>query len=283
MVTATTTTTATAWSPDVQAFAPADVVPDALILTTSTQLGTVEGDAQAVRVAYVDDAAAAVTSEGAEISESDPDFDEVLIYTQKVTQLVKLSREQYGQEGTADGIGASVSRAVTRKANVNYLTQVAPTSPAVTPPAGLLNVSGITAGGAVATNLDILVDLVAELEANEGTPSHIILDPIGWASLRKFKDETASARSLLGAGTTDADRFLLGLPVIVSPAMTAGTGLVLDNTAVVSAVGNLEVATSEHAAFTSDGVVVRCTWRFGQNVVHPERIGKFTVTAPAAG
>jgi HK97 family phage major capsid protein len=85
---------------------------------------------------------------------------------------------------------------------------------------------------------------------------------------------------LLGTGATDAQPFLLDLPVIVSSAAPANSGLVIDRTAVVSAVGQVQVATSEHAFFSSDTIAVRCIWRFGANIVKPNRIGKFTVTAP---
>ena len=61
----------------------------------------------------------------------------------------------------------------------------------------------------------------------------------------------------------------------------AGTGLVIDKSAIVSAVGEVMVAQSEHAYFDSDSIALRCTWRFGANVVRPDRIGKFTVTAPS--
>lgn len=281
MATHTTTTSAEAWAPDVRAFAPEEAVPDALILRTSSVLGEVEGDDVAVRVAFVDDDDAQFTAEGATIPESDPVLDEVLVYTGKVTQLVHLSREQWLQGGTADKLAESVRRAVTKKANQAYLAQVAPTSPALTPPPGLLNVAGIEEGDAVATDLDSLVDLIATLEGNGGTPTHIVVDPTGWASLRKFKSGTGSNASLLGAGTADAARVLLDLPVIVSSAMTAGTGLVIDSAAIASAVGPVRVATSEHVYFASDGVALRCTWRIGWNVVRPERIGTFTVTAPA--
>lgn len=64
--------------------------------------------------------------------------------------------------------------------------------------------------------------------------------------------------------------------------MTAGAGAVLDKSAVVSAVGAVQVATSEHVNFKTDGIALRATWRIGWNLVHADRIGKFTVTAPAA-
>lgn len=282
MATETTVNSAKAWSPDVTAFAPADAIPDALILSTSTVTGRIEGDEPAVRVAYVDDAAATFVAEAATISEADPTLSEVLVHTGKVAQLVRLSREQYGQDRTAEMLAQSVRRAVTKKANEAYLAQAAPVSPAVTPPAGLVNVTGIESGGAVAADLDVLVDLIATLEGNGATPSHILLAPDAWASLRKFKTATGSAQSLLGAGTTDATKSLLDLPVIVTSALSTGSGLVIDKTAVVSAVGDVQLAVSDQVYFDSDSIGVRCTFRFGANVVHPDRIGKFTVTDPAA-
>ncbi|MEV0851479.1 phage major capsid protein [Nocardia fluminea] len=277
MATETTVNSAGAWRPDLQAFAPVDVVPDALILETSTVAGSVEGDAPVVRVAYVDDADAQFTDEGAAIPEADPDLSEALIHTRKITQLVRLSREQYAQNGTAEQLATSVSRAVTKKANLAYVAQVAPTLPAVAPVAGLVNVSGIVAGDAVTGSLDALVDLIAELQANDATPTHLILDPLGWAELRKLKTATGSNQSLIGAGVEDAALTLLGLPVIVSNVMPASTGLVVDKTAVISAAGSILIATSTDAYFGSDSIGLRATWRIGHTVPRPDRLGKFTI------
>lgn len=281
--TETTLTSAKAWAPDQGAFNPADAVPEALILTHSTVSGVIEGDAPALRVAYVTDDSASFTAEGTELDEANPGLNEVLVHTAKITQLVRLSNEQYRQAGTAAELSTSVQRAIVKKANQAFLTQTAPTSPAVAPAAGLLNVTGIEDGGAVAGNLDALVDLVAELESNGGTPSGIILDPLAWASLRKFKTGTGSEVGILGAGTNDAQKMLLDLPVTVTNALSANSGIVIDNTAIVSAVGAVQVATDESVYFTSDGVALRATWRIGWNLVRPNRIGKFTVTAPTSG
>lgn len=277
----TQNTSGNAWSPDLQAFAPTDVIPEALILETSTVLGEVEGDAVAVRVAWVDDADAAFGAEGETIDESDPTLDEVLVYTGKVSQLVHLSREQYYQPGTAGNLAESVRRAVVKKANAAYLAQTAPDSPAVTPPAGLLNIDGILSDfGEITEDLDALADAVAAIEGNGGIPTHILAAPDAWGFLRKFKTGTGKNTALLGAGTADQEKRLLGIPVITTPAMTSGGLIVLDKSAVVSAVGQLEIATSEHVYFNSDGIAIRATWRIGQNVVHPDRIASLTVTNP---
>jgi len=281
MATETTRTSAKAWAVDVRAVAPTDAVPEALILQTSTVVGSVEGDAPAVRVQYVDDATAGFVAEGDPINEADPDLAETLVYTGKVAQLVKLSREQMAQPDAENLLSESVRRAVTKAADIAYIRQVAPTAPATTPPAGLVNVAGVLAGGAVVGDLDGLVDLQAAIASNDGNPTHILLSPSAWASLRKFKDQTGSARSLLGAGVEDVVPSLLNLPVIVRNALAADTGIMLDRTAILSAVGDVMVSQSEHFYFGSDNIALRCTWRFGQNPVHPDRLGPFTVTAPA--
>lgn len=281
MATETTSTSAAAWRPDLTAVAPVDAIPDAIILQASTVAGEVEGDAPSVRVQYIDDASADFVAEGAAIPEADPDLAEVVVHTAKLSQLVRLSREQWVQPGTENQLSDSVARAITKRANQAFLTQVAPTSPAVAPPAGLINITGVVNGGAVADDLDALIDLVATLEANGAEPSHIICSPTAWASLRKFKTGTDYASSLLGAGTSNTERRLLDLPVLVTPAMTSGSGMVLDQASIVSAVGDVLVSQSEHAYFNSDSIGLRATWRIGWNAVRPNRLGRFTVTAPA--
>ena len=70
---------------------------------------------------------------------------------------------------------------------------------------------------------------------------------------------------------------LLSLPVLVDPAVPDYSGVVVDQRAVVSAVGQVKVATSKHQYLSSDSVLLRATWRFGYAVVRPNRIGTFTV------
>ena len=275
MATITTTLSSSGWSPDVTEVAPGDAVPEALILQTSTVAGDVEGDAVAVHCVYVDDADAGFVPEGNAIPESTPNLAQCTVFTGKVAQLVRLSREQYSQINTSEQLSVSVSRAVTRAANTAYLAQPAPTSPAVTPPAGLIHIPGLVDCGTIAADLDALTDGLAALATNYSVPTHILTAPDAWAALQKLKTGDDYNTSLLGAGTTEAQRFLFNLPVLVDPAVPSGTGLVIDRTAIVSAAGPVTVAVSDQAAFSSDSVLIRCTWRFGQNVVRPNRIGLF--------
>ena len=273
----TTGTSAYAWRPDTTAFVAGDVLADALILQCSTIAGSVEGDAPSVRCAYVNDDTATFVAEGQPIPESEPELAEVNVFTGKLSQLVRVSREQFSQQGTADQVSASVARALIRAADIAFLTQSAPTPPATNPASGILNVPGVIDGGEVSDSLDTLVDIVAEIQSNGGFPSHVLVAPDAWAGLRKLKYADNSNQSLLGAGVSDADLLLLGLPVIVNPAVPSLSGVVLDRNAIVSAVGQVLVSTSQDAYFSSDSIGLRSTWRIGQALVRPDRLAMFAL------
>lgn len=267
----TTSTADYPWRPDTTYFPASDVVPTALIMQTSTVAGSVDGDQPAVRVAFVDDAeSAAYVAEGSAITEDDPGLDEIEVRTKKIARLINLSSEQYRQPNTATQLAESVARDIVRKADNSYIADSGG-------PVGLTNVPGVVNGGALGDDLDTLVDLIADIENNGGTPSHIIVNPLAWGALKKLKTAAGENQSLVGAGVTDAVPMLLSLPVLKSRFIPAGTGLVVDKTAIISAVGPVNIATSEHALFASDGVQLRATWRIGWGVTRPDRIGKFTV------
>src|SRR5262249_46739649 len=162
---------------DVVVFAPIDAVPDALLLQCSTVSGVIEGDEPSLRVAYVDDDQAEFVAEGDTIPDANPTLAERLVHTAKCSQLVRLSNEQWYQTNTATQLSQSVSRAITRRADIAFVAEAAPSGPAVAPVAGLVHVPGIVQGGDVAGSLDSLVDLVAQLQDNLSIPSHILVDP----------------------------------------------------------------------------------------------------------
>lgn len=280
MATVTTTTTNKAFAMDVQAFIPTDVIPEALILQTATFTTEIEGDAPAVRVPFVSvDDDAGFEAEGAVIPVSVPDTREVVIHTGKIAVLAVVSREQYELTGIGNLMSDSMRRAVVKKANAAYLNQAAPTLPAVTPPPGLFNQSP-TVGGTVTTNLDAVSDAILDIEAAYGNATQIIAAPDAWASLLKFKAATGSNQSLLGAGTTAAERFLFSTPVIVSAAAPAGKLLITDKSSILSTYGPLNLAVSNEAYFNSDSIGLRCTWRIGAAIADAARVIAVTVTEP---
>lgn len=273
MATNTTTTSAKAWAPDVQGFAPEDAVPDALILATSVYCGTVEGDSPSVRVPYVsEDGAANIITEGSLITDTVGEFDEVVINTHKVSALGKFSRESVLQDRASEMILNSMQRSVVSKANAIYMANVSA-------PVGLLNNTELPDAVELGTNLDSLVDAQAAIEADGGTATHIVASPTFWAAAQKLKTGTAMQTPILGAGTEATQRHLLSIPVLVSPAVTAGSALMLDRNAIPSAYGSVNIARSDDAFFSYDVVAIRVTWRIGFNATRPNRLQPIVLDA----
>lgn len=274
MATKTTPNSPAGWRPDVTAYLPSEVVPGALILQTANVVGAIEGDEPAVRVPYVvSDGTIGFVAEGAEIADANQSFAETVITTDKVAALGKYSYETLAQPQAAQMVVDSLSRGVIAKANQAYLGNASN-------PTGLLNVAGITDGGAVGDDLDAIVDAVAGIEADGGGATHIIAAPSAWAALSKLKTATGSAQNLLGAGTAAGERSILGVPVLVTSAMPADGLIVLDKNAVLAAQSQVRLARSEDAYFSSDVVAVRVTWRLGWTVMHPARVAKLTTDTP---
>lgn len=276
----TTPNTPESFSPDLHVFNPADAVPDALILRASTVVTTqLEGDAPVARIPWVNDADAQFVEEGAFIEPSSPTPDEITVTTGKIAQIVAVSREQWHQQSTAGLLSNSVTRAVTKAGNNAFIAQ--PTGSGYPPITGISETAGIIEGDPITASLDPLADVIAEIENNGGTPSLIVANPLAFGALRNLKTGDGANTSLLGAGTNDAERKLLGIEVVTSPAVPEGELLVIDSTAIASAVGPVQIAQSEHAHFAYDSIAVRVTWRIGWAVQHTDRIGKVTVTVPA--
>lgn len=275
-MTQTTNTTAKAWSPDVVTSV-GDAIPEALINQITTRAGVVEGDEPAVRVPVVRDDGAFIVPEGEIIPEADPELAEAVVLTTKVAKIIPVSREQLYQNGTNRLLSNAAKRSITEKSNDVLLNNTAEGAPA-----GLLH-QGIIDAGELDTNLDTLIDAMATIEANGSNPSHIVLAPDTWATIRKLKTGDNSQQSLLGAGTSDATRLLLDTPVLVNKAIPAGTGLIVDNQDIVSAYGEIMADISEHVYFTSDRVAVRVMFRFGASVVHADRHATFSIATAGDG
>jgi hypothetical protein len=53
---------------------------------------------------------------------SPQDVRKVLAHAARIRQLVRISREQYGRQGTADQLSQSVARALTRRGDHAFMT-----------------------------------------------------------------------------------------------------------------------------------------------------------------
>lgn len=262
--------------PDVHQFPPEDLLPDALIITATTKVGVVAGDAPVVRCPFIDVDNVDFVPEGSEIGVAPVDSREAVIATGALAVVTVVSVDQYRQNGVSTLLATELRRAMTQKADAALLSQEAPTSPAVTPPAGLLNQPHET-GGTVTDDLDAVVDGIAAVEADGGQVDLIIASPQSWAAVSKLKVADDWNQSLLGPAGVAAERVLLSVPVTVNAAMPADGLLLLEKRSVLSAYGVLELANSEHSNFRRRAVETRLWWRVGAVIARPARVIELTV------
>lgn len=131
------------------------------------------------------------TAENAEITASDPTFDAVTLAPKKLTCLVKVSRELLED---SVNIAAALEAALTGSMSVEMDRALLFGSGSSNQPTGLFNISGINStsmgtNGAVPTNYDDLIDLMYEIQADNGAdPSVFIMNPRTNRTYAKLKD-----------------------------------------------------------------------------------------------
>ena len=262
-----TDTSPQAHRPDVITAAHEDVISDSLIaqITTISASGDL-GDAQQVRVPFAIDTIASVVPEGDEINVDNPELAEVAFNTAKLAVLARVSNEQLRQTSTSSVLTNSVSRSLTRGADELLLQGDEDAN--VT---GLLDANGVQDGGALGEDLDALADALATIEANGGTAAAIVTHPLDYATLRKLKTGEGSHASLLGAAADDIQPRVLGVPVHRSASARQGTLLVVDPSAVASAVSNATISVDQSRYFEYDASAVRGTIRLGADLVRQGR------------
>lgn len=247
-----------ATAPDLIAdFLPREAIPNALLMELSTQAGTVEGDAPAVRVPYVKtDLTASIVAEGAEIPESDMALAEIVLQTKKAASLATFSRELLTQPNAGEIVADSMNRAIVGQADKDFIAELSKGTDAAAP-----------------TSVDAFIDAMLAIEAAGGKATHILVAPDVLGALLKLKQSDTSAVSLLAGDPGQAPkRQMLGLELRTNAHMPAGTAFMIDKNAVVSAHGTVQVAKSEHSKFSSDSVQVRETFRYGVIVAEADRV-----------
>ncbi|WP_018142820.1 phage major capsid protein [Alloscardovia criceti] len=256
-----------------------EAIPGALIMNASTIMGEVEGDAATVRIAYVSvDPEAEITAEGAEIEAKDPTISELIVGTQKVASLSVISNEAYSHNSMPELIGGSLARSIVAKADRLFLGAPAGEVGQANKIVGLANYQGIVDGGNLGTSLDAIIDAMAAIATNGGTPMAILLGFDAWAYMLKLKG--ADKRPLISPDVANsAEPTLFGLPVVLSAYMPANTIIIIDKDEIVSSVGTVIASTTEDRYFEHDSVGLRATFRFGYGILHPNRIAKISAVA----
>jgi HK97 family phage major capsid protein len=133
-------------------------------------------------------------------------------------------------------------------------------------------------GGPITNSLDALIDASASVQRlSRGPITNVLASPESWAEVCKLKRESTSNESLVGARTESAEQLLLSTPVTVTPELAATDVVVLNKLRVLSAYGNVDIATSEDYYFNSDSVALRATLRFGVVVAKPGAVVKLQI------
>jgi HK97 family phage major capsid protein len=253
--------------------ADASLALDPLIATTITTTST------NLRIPILDeDAAASWVAEGSEITPDDPDLHEITVTPAKVAGLTIISKELAGDSSpeAATIVGEGLARSIAAQVDRAFFANLA--APA---PAGLESIAPTYVIEATDrfTNLDSFAMALAAAESNGAQLTAFALNPMDALALAMIKDETGSARPLLGTDATNGTtRQVLGVPLKVTKHVPQGTvwGLPAARIMVVLR-EDVSLDISDQAYFSSDRVAIRATMRVGFAFPTPLAIAKITL------
>lgn len=266
------------------------ILPDAAIYKLTNIAGVIQGDNPALYVPYNSTRPAAqIVKEGAEITESDTQPLEMAIRTQKVAILSVFSNESNaqstGEPSYVGGNGTDVVGMITtglttsiiQKMNAIFWQNPAPESgKPESVPTGLFNYPGIVKGGNITDALDPIIDAMATVSNNGGTPTHLVMNYGSWAYLLKMRlaDGTPQIAPDVANAPTPT---LFGLPVYLDPMAPDGKILIHSMPAVYSATGPINAQRSSERYFERDSFGMRLTVRIGWGVPYPDRLAVVTI------
>ncbi|MFF4320978.1 phage major capsid protein [Streptomyces sp. NPDC001568] len=210
----------------------------------------------------VSDVTAGAVAEGAEITPSDADFDELEIIPAKFAALTIVSRElaDDSNPSAADQIGKSIARQIANRVDNALFNSLGGVNPD-----GFADLTGISTVSAPAAyaNLDPFEEAVSKSEAAGGRITHWVTGAATALEIAKLKDTSGSNRGLLNPDlAVEGRRTILGRPVVVSPYVPADVvyGISKEDFLVVTR-EDTRLDVDHSAYFSSDRVGVRGTMR----------------------
>lgn len=230
------------------------------------------------------DPATAWTAEGEEIGVSEAAFQEVGDVFHKLAGITVVSNEMIYDSGhdvaltVTDGLGRDLAKKLdaaffgTRGGNDRQ-------------PVGLADVEGVNTiqvtGGAW-KDVDPFTDAIYAADAEGVTLAAFVANPADALALAKLKDEDGSNRPLLELDPSrPGGQVVRGVPMLTSPAVTAGTvwGLPGAGRVVIAMHKDVEVDNSKDAYWARDVLGIRATMRLTFLYPHPAAIQKLTLGA----
>ena len=222
-------------------------------------------------------------AEGEEIEATDAELDEAVAEYFKIAGLTILSREAIrdADAATLDLIMSGLARDIARKVDAAYFGTAGAST--VQPP-GLGDLEGVDAiatAGTGWTDLDPFIAARLNAAAVGSNLTAWVTSPTDAGGLAMIRESEGSARGLLQPDPTQPTRSLIdGLPVLVTPAVEAGTVWgVPQLTSHVVVRQDIDAEASDQQFFTSQRVAVVGSARVGFAWTHPAGIARITTTA----
>lgn len=248
--------------------------------SVSTVLKT---DSHAFHIPVVSiDAASAFVAEGSELIVGDPSISELKIVPSKIGGIVVISAELANDSSpaAAEIVGNSLARSIAANIDAAYFGNM--TTPA---PAGLgsltnASVSRIVAGTSP-TNLDAFAQALAAVEQDGTSITAFVANPSDALTIQTLKSASGANTPLLGIDATNGTaRQVLGIPLLVSPKVAAGTIWGVSAPRNYTIVRNdVQLVADSSVFFTSDRVAVRATMRVGFGYPTPKAVAKIALAA----
>ncbi|CAM4413895.1 phage major capsid protein, HK97 family [Mycobacterium basiliense] len=245
-------------------------------------LTSVSTDRHTYRIPIVTtDPSAGWVAEGAEITVSDPDIDELEVTPSKLAALTVISQElaDDSSPAAANVIGQGIVRDLTRKTDQALFTATTTDGPGGLP--GVSGISTVDAGAAFA-NVDAFSDALYTSEQHNGTVTAFVTNPATAMTLAKLKTGSDRNTPLLQADPTQpGKRQILGVPLLTCPyvATTNNDVWAVPRAQTFFVVREVaEVESDRSVFFTSHRVAIRAIVRAGFGFPNPPAIVKIATS-----
>ncbi|MBZ4620992.1 phage major capsid protein [Mycobacterium avium subsp. hominissuis] len=228
------------------------------------------------------DPSASWTAEGAEITATDPDVDELEVTPSKLAALTVISQELADDSSPAatNVVGQGIVRDLVRKTDQALFTATTTNGPGGIP--GVSGVSAVSAGAAYA-NVDPFSDAIYTAAQHNGIITAWVTNPATAMALAKLKVGPDYNLPLLQPDPTQpGQRQILGIPLRTSPYVTTTDNVVWGISqaqAFMVVRETAEVEADRSVFFTSHRVAVRAIVRLGFGFPNPPTLVKIATTS----
>jgi HK97 family phage major capsid protein len=248
---------------------------ESVAITVSTLVSTESASFRIPKV--TEDVPAGWYAEAAEINETSPATDEIDVVPRKLAALTVISNELATDSSPAaqQVVGDSIARSLARNLDVAYFGAAAGEAPD-----GLEDLEGVNDinAGSAFEDLDPFAEAIAAADAEGRTLTGFVAHPDDSLTLAQLKAEDGSNRPLLGDPIDGTRRQILGVPLYVSPAVTAGTVWGIPRTvAMVVRRSDVQLVVDRSRYFERDSIGVRATMRVAFGFPHEAALQKVTL------